>query len=78
MLMPTVSIAALFIFILFPLSMLNGSYYAICLQVLLVSMDKYLQGLFVLANDAAPEVRKLVSISAIGDIYCKHTMSESS
>ncbi|CAK9134566.1 unnamed protein product [Ilex paraguariensis] len=28
--------------------------------VLLVSMDKYLQGLFVLANDAAPEVRKLV------------------
>ncbi|XP_071921159.1 transportin-1-like [Coffea arabica] len=28
--------------------------------VLYVSMDKYLQGLFVLANDPAPEVRKLV------------------
>ncbi|KAL2543499.1 Transportin-1 [Forsythia ovata] len=28
--------------------------------VLYVSMDKYLQGLFVLANDTAPEVRKLV------------------
>lgn len=30
-------------------------------QVLFMSMDKYLQGLFVLANDPAPEVRKLVS-----------------
>lgn len=30
-------------------------------QVLHVSMDKYLQGLFVLANDPAAEVRKLVS-----------------
>ncbi|KAL8543781.1 hypothetical protein ACS0TY_004364 [Phlomoides rotata] len=29
-------------------------------KVLSLSMDKYLQGLFVLANDPAPEVRKLV------------------
>ncbi|PIN07339.1 Nuclear transport receptor Karyopherin-beta2/Transportin (importin beta superfamily) [Handroanthus impetiginosus] len=29
-------------------------------KVLYLSMDKYLQGLFVLANDPAPEVRKLV------------------
>ncbi|KAL6580848.1 Transportin-1 [Orobanche minor] len=29
-------------------------------RVLHLSMDKYLQGLFVLANDLAPEVRKLV------------------
>ncbi|XP_022861074.1 transportin-1-like [Olea europaea var. sylvestris] len=28
--------------------------------VLYMSMDKYLQGLFILANDPAPEVRKLV------------------
>lgn len=30
------------------------------MQALYVSMDEYLQGLFVLANDPAPEVRKLV------------------
>jgi len=30
-------------------------------QALYVSMDQYLQGLFILANDAAAEVRKLVS-----------------
>lgn len=28
-----------------------------------MSMDKYLQGLFILANDPAAEVRKLVSCS---------------
>ena len=31
------------------------------LQALYNSMDKYLQGLFVLANDPVAEVRKLVS-----------------
>lgn len=34
-------------------------------QVLYVSMDKYLQGLFLLANDPIPEVRKLVRNSFI-------------
>ncbi|KAL6502279.1 Transportin-1 [Orobanche hederae] len=33
-------------------------------RVLHLSMDKYLQGLFVLANDPAPEVRKLIVCAA--------------
>ncbi|XP_070052918.1 transportin-1-like isoform X2 [Nicotiana tomentosiformis] len=33
--------------------------------VLLLSMDKYLQGLFLLANDPAPDVRKLVCMAFV-------------
>lgn len=32
------------------------------MQALFVSMDQYLQGLFLLANDPSAEVRKLVGI----------------
>jgi len=35
--------------------------YRFCVQYLYMSMDQYLHGLFLLANDPAPEVRKLVS-----------------
>lgn len=35
------------------------------LQVLYMSMDTYLQGLFVLSNDPSAEVRKLVNISTL-------------
>ncbi|KAL0329731.1 UNVERIFIED_CONTAM: Transportin-1 [Sesamum radiatum] len=34
-------------------------------SVLYLSMDKYLQGLFVLANDPSPEVRKLVALEPV-------------
>lgn len=33
---------------------------SIILQALVISMDQYLQGLFLLANDPVPDVRKLV------------------
>lgn len=39
---------------------MHENFIVINLQVLQLSMDKYLQGLFVLANDPAAEVRKLV------------------
>lgn len=39
--------------------------YLLFLQALLVSMDQYLQGLFVLANDPTADVRKLVSTEDI-------------
>lgn len=45
----------------FVLNWLPCMHCTICLQVLYISMDKFLQGLFVLANDPNAEVRKLVS-----------------
>ncbi|MCE0481866.1 Transportin-1 [Datura stramonium] len=45
-------------------------------KVLHVSMDKYLQGLFLLANDPAPEVRKLVCAAFVQLIEVRPTILE--
>lgn len=34
----------------------------LCVQALFINMGSYLQGLFILANDNSPEVRKLVRV----------------
>lgn len=47
------------LFLSFGLTM-NIMFYS--MQALFVSMDQYLQGLFLLSNDPSAEVRKLVSI----------------
>ncbi|KZV26057.1 transportin-1, partial [Dorcoceras hygrometricum] len=39
------------------------------LGVLYTSVEKYLQGLCVLSNDTAPEVRKLVSYSLLSVVH---------
>ncbi|PIN01121.1 Karyopherin (importin) beta 1 [Handroanthus impetiginosus] len=44
--------------------------------VLYLSMDKYLQGLFVLANDPAPEVRKLVCAAFVQLIEVRSAVLE--
>ncbi|KAK4422690.1 Transportin-1 [Sesamum alatum] len=44
--------------------------------VLYMSMDKYLQGLFVLANDPAPEVRKLVCAAFVQLIEVRSAILE--
>ncbi|KAL3647214.1 Transportin-1 [Castilleja foliolosa] len=45
-------------------------------KVLYISMDKYLQGLFVLANDLAPEVRKLVCAAFVQLIEVRSAVLE--
>ncbi|KAK4400660.1 Transportin-1 [Sesamum angolense] len=44
--------------------------------VLYMSMDKYLQGLFILANDPAPEVRRLVCAAFVQLIEVRSTVLE--
>ncbi len=34
----------------------------LCVQALFINMGSYLQGLFILADDNSPEVRKLVCV----------------